>query len=204
MNAENYNVSAIYLRGYLAALRRVSGNQYVRLIKQGGLEQYADKYPPPSLEVVAKGGQLIAVDRAVLLTIGRELADLFQRNLSREFARDFCAIPGNKEEFAQILQAATSTQQLMLEVSLRLSTKIKRYMSEDISVQSGPNQDTIILTYRDSIYCAHLDKAEQPACVSVVIYWKEALLQLTGKRFQIKEVLCSKVSGGRDCNFLIH
>lgn len=201
MGPEDYNVSGIYLRGYLAGLRKLTGYQYARLLTQAGLGQFIQKYPPADLSPVAKGQQLIALNRAVNQTISDDLFDLFLRNLGREFGRSTASNPTYQaavQEVGPITDHTSFCRLLEKIVALNLGT-----MNEPVSLEQTSAADSLLLVYKNCIYCSHRTKTEKPACSGVSAYYKELLLALTGQRFPVDEVLCGATSESHDCHFLL-
>ena len=201
MGPEDYNVSGVYLRGYLAGLRKLTGYQYARLLTQAGLSQFIQKYPPTDLTPVAKGQQLIALNKAVNQAINDDLFDLFSRNLGREFGRSAAANPvyqAAAQEAGPITDPASFRRLLEKIIPLNLGT-----MNEPVSLEQNSSSDGLILIYQGCIYCSHRTKTEKPACSGVSAYYKELLLALTGQRFQVDEVSCGATSDSRDCHFLL-
>jgi hypothetical protein len=72
MRAEDYNVTGVYLRGFLSGLRKISGKSYAQLLEGAGLAQFEAKYPPLSTQVVAKGSQLIKLFQLVREFLGED------------------------------------------------------------------------------------------------------------------------------------
>jgi predicted hydrocarbon binding protein len=201
MGPEDYNVSGVYLRGYLAGLRKLTGHQYPRLLAQAGLSQYLQKYPPADLSIVAKGRQLIALNKAVNQAISDDLFDLFSRNLGREFGRATASNPvyqATAQAAGPVTDQASLRRLMEKVIPLNLGT-----MNEQVSLAQPSDTDGLLLIYEGCIYCSHRSKTEKPACHGVGAYYKELLLVLTGQRFQVEEITCGATSDSHDCHFLM-
>jgi predicted hydrocarbon binding protein len=202
MGAENYNISAAYLRGYLSGLRKISGPQYIRLLEHCGLSKYAEKYPPPSLEIIAKGSTIICLRQAVSDILGNDLFNLFLRNLGREFARNVASYPGLKDKVEKLGPISTRAQ--LIKLFDLFGEVTSQTAEEQIRHEIAPDADGVYLTYHDCLHCAaQRGKVDSPACIGIVSYQKELLYNLTGQRFQTEEVHCGAMYNEPDCRFLI-
>lgn len=200
MKPQDYTVSGIYLRGYLAGLRKLTGSQYSRLLEQCGLAQYKDKYPPASTEIVAKGSQLICLGQAVTRFLDADLFDLFQRNLGREFGKN---VANNLLIQAEVQKIGPISGRAELMQVLKLFRQINQSAVSEVITFTEAENDTVEMIYQGCVYCAGRSKLEKPGCVGVGAFHKEMLFGLTHQRYQIDEVHCGAMYGEPDCHFLI-
>jgi predicted hydrocarbon binding protein len=196
MKARDYNVSGLYLRQYLTSLRKICGPQYPRLLERVGLGQYVDKYPPPTTEVAAKGAQLIELYRSVEAQIGTDLFHLFTSNLGREFGHNMSKVELLKG-LATTAQA-NPTQANLIALINKVSELNYATLNEKVEVQAGQQANEIIIIYRECVTCAERP-ASQPACVGLVAFYKQLLLDLAKIKVHVEEIRCGAVTGEFDC-----
>ena len=203
MKAKDYSISGIYMRGYLASLRNIVGNQYGRLLKQAGLEQYTEKYPPFTREIAARGYHIMALEKAVSEAISVDLYLLYQRNLGREFARNTAIVPGLKEKIATLRSATGSDPALVLQTVEAVIALRKEHIDEDITCLPATTGQGVVIFYKQCVQCAHIEQSEKPVCTVIATFYKELLFQLLGKRFQVDEIRCGPVFHDHECQFLV-
>jgi predicted hydrocarbon binding protein len=197
MSARDYKISGVYLRGVLSGLRKITGQQYPTLLEKVGLGHFSKKYPPASLETVATGAQLIDMLQAVRDLIGPVVFKFFYSNLGRGFGQAMATLPQlqpKKLEFA-------NSQIGLLELVTFIDEFHYQAMGGQIETLPEPGSDKLTLIFRDCIYCAGHPLSGVPVCVNVPAMYKQLLLELTGKRFQITETRCGAMEGGTDCYF---
>lgn len=202
MRAETYEIAGVYLRIYLAGLRKISGPQYANLLKGAGLEQYGEKYPAPDFNVAAKGSQLIELNRAVLEMLGEELYSLFLRNLGREFGRNLANLP----HFADLAQKpGFLTDQAGLFELAKVHSKLSNATAkgELITCWTGQDAKEVLTVYQDCLHCAHRTKIDKPCCFGVVAQYKELLYNLTKTHYGVEETRCGPMHGEQDCHFTL-
>lgn len=200
MRAIDYKVSGLYLRGVLAGLRKITGQHYTRILEQAKLGRFSQKYPPPTLEVVATGEHLIQLMRLVRELVGPVVFNLFYTNLGRGFGQAMATLPLLREK-SQALASSPNRIPQLVEFIGELHYQA---LGEKVDTLPGPTPGSLELIYRDCIYCAVQEQAEAPVCVNIPGLYKQLLLDLTGKRCQIEETTCAAVIGGTDCHFLLH
>lgn len=200
MKAEDYQISSLYLRGILAGLRHNAGSQYSRLLKEAGLSQYIDLYPPPTLEKISTGAELIRLHTVVREKMSPELYNLFIRNLGREFARTVAALPQLKEPIAQLKSSSSNNIEAAYKAGKLLILIKDQATTEQIECQVSPDNTTVWIIYRTCLQCKYsYCEPNKPCCLGVVVFLKELFLQFTGRRFQIEEIRCGSITGDGDC-----
>src|SRR4051812_10579021 len=142
MLAEDYEISGLYLRGYLAGLRRLTGNQYPRLLEMAGLGQYSLKYPPPTVEIIAKGKNLIALNQAVRQVIGSEAFNLFLLNLGREFGRAAAEVESLQKAVAEI--GAVRDRANFSRILERVVALTRNTINENIEIREDPDNHQVL------------------------------------------------------------
>ncbi len=93
MSVKNYQVTGLYLRGVLAGLRKITGQHYPTLLERCGLGQFSQKYPPPTLEIVATSEQLFKLLQLVYELVGPVVFNFFYTNLGRGFGQAMATPP---------------------------------------------------------------------------------------------------------------
>lgn len=205
MKAEEYQISALYLRGLLAGLRHNAGNQYARLLKEAGLAQYIHNYPPPTLEKIATGEQVIRLHLVVREMMSPELYSLYTRNMGREFARTVSALPQLKEAIELLKKSAGSNIEIAYKAEQLLMQVKDQATTEQIECQMNPDGLGLTVIYRDCLQCKYSHCiSDKSSCLGTIAFHKELLMQLTGRRYQVEEVRCGSVTGDNNCYILIH
>lgn len=197
MSARDYKISGVYLRGVLSGLRKITGQQYSALLEKVGLGHFSQRYPPATFETVASGAQLIDMLQAVRDLIGPVVFKFFYSNLGRGFGQAMATLPQlqpRKAEFA-------NSQIGLLELVTFIDDFHYQAMGGRIETVPEPGSDKLMLIFRDCIYCAGHPPSGVPVCVNVPAMYKQLLLELTGKRFQVTETYCGAMEGSPDCYF---
>jgi predicted hydrocarbon binding protein len=217
--ARDYNISAAFMRAYLAALRHVTGSQYEKLLEQAGLSRYSQKYPPATTEVITRGANIILLNKTIYEHLDSTLYELFLKNQGREFAKPVVVAPVIQEALPQIGSLTDPANILKLIKVFFAYSEATTDFKVGVSDQSDPfiasslasaPAGSLVVVYRHCLFCAHLDKAAKPACLSIVAMLKE-LLTLCAKangsravRFNCEEIRCAAATDSTDCYFLIN
>ncbi len=199
MQANNFNVSGLYLRGVLAGLRRITGQQYSGLLEQSGLGQFSQKYPAATLQTVATGKQLITLMGLVRELVGPVVFNLFFTNLGRNFGHVMATLPQLQAKSVELAASPDRIVRLVETIGelhyLALGGKVETIM--------GATRTSLVIVYHDCIYCTAYSQAQAPVCVNIPGLYKQLLFELTGKRCQVEETKCAAMVGGKDCFFLL-
>ncbi len=201
MSASDYNVTNVFLRGYLAGMRHVTGGQYSRLLESGGLSQWSQSYPPANLEVAVKGSHLVRLNTLIEEAISPDLFSLFLRNLGREFGRTTAGFPGLKASVDEL--GPVKTYPALLEVIKLIVQLNHQSIEEHIELALTPAADGLLLIYHDCLWCSDHSPSQQPICLIIVSFYKELLYGLLRHRYNIEETSCRAVTGQGDCHILI-
>ena len=201
MRAEDYNVTGVYLRGFLSGLRKISGKSYAQLLEGAGLAQFEAKYPPLSTQVVAKGSQLIKLFQLVREFLGEDGFSLFMRNLGRELAH-------NAATFPLFINLATNikreTPQAEIEEWLEeLISNVNRSINHDVVISTGDKPNELKISYPQCIYCAGQAPFNRPACLLVPSFYRQLILELTGISCQFDETRCGAMHGEDTCYYVL-
>lgn len=216
--AKDYTISNLYLRGYLAGLRKITGSQYPRLLEQVGLGQFSYHYPLNDLRPAAKGLQFMRLNALVGEVLDPNFQELFLKNLGREFARTVATAPYIQKELDKIdsLNEPENIRKAIEICSRFNSMNIEQeicFASEDDPIakealEQSPSGGVVII-FKNCLYCAHLEHSPKPACSGVSSYFKEIIPMMAssrgvrGLRFQCDEILCAAKDEHTDCYFLI-
>jgi len=199
MSAKEYNISGVYLRGVLAGLRKITGQQYTVLLEKVGLGHFSQKYPPATFETVATGAQLIEMLQAVRDLTGPVVFKFFYSNLGRGFGQAMATLP----QLQPKKEAYAKSQISLLELITFIDDFHYQTTGGRIETISEAGSSKLTLVFRDCIYCAGHHHSEVPVCVNVPAMYKQLLLEVTGKRYQVTEIRCGAMEGGTDCYFQI-
>lgn len=216
--AQDYNISSLYLRGYLAGLRKITGSQYARLLEQVGLGKFTHRYPLSDFKPAAKGEQFIKLNLLMTEFLDGNFQELFLRNLGREFAKSVSTSPYLQEELKKV---GSLTEPEHFHRALEIVNRLNRLSIEQeigfaepndpIALEAITNSRTggEVVVFKNCLYCAHLESPEKASCVSVVSYYKEIMAIMAtmtgtrGIRFQCEEILCAAKDHHTDCYFLV-
>ena len=202
IKAEDYKVSGNFLRGFLAALRRVNSAEYVRFLQAAGLERFATRYPPANLETVAKGSEFIKLLEVVRQNFNAGFYRLFMRNLGRELGTVYSDYLHLETTVAGLDQFSASTP--LIELIPAVVGLNYQVISESITIEEGTDPNMVYLTYTDCIYCAEHPKTDQPVCAMLNAFYRTLLNRITGNEYYIQEIECGAITGTRNCRFLLH
>jgi predicted hydrocarbon binding protein len=216
--AQDYNISAAFMRAYLAALRHVTGSQYEKLLEYAGLGRYSQKYPPATTEIITRGANIIRLNQTIYEHLDATIYELFQKNQGREFAKPVASSPVILEAMAKISSLAEPANVLKLIQTFYAYSQATTDFKVVVSDQTDPivanalanaPAGSLVVNYQHCLFCAHLDKADKPACLNIVSMLKELLtlsVRATGGRavrFNCEEIRCAAASDSTDCYFLI-
>lgn len=226
--AKDYKISGLYLRAHLASLRKVTGNQYPRLLEQAGLAQYITKYPLPDFNCAAKGSQFIELYTRIKEFLQPSLYDLFQKNIGREFARAVCTnryitdrLPeiGAMSEPSNIIKmfgVLNTVNDKLIDQQIRVVTASDKISPLVLKKITEKGEKAVVVTFKNCLYCAFVDYSEgqaagKPSCQTIVHYYKELFPQLSSLagfprlRFQVEEIFCAAQQGSphTDCFFAV-
>lgn len=216
--AQDYNISAAFMRAYLASLRHVTGRQYEKLLDQADLSRYSQRYPPTTTEIITRGANIIQLNLTVYEHLDATIYELFLKNMGREFAKSVATSPVIKEALAKIGSLAEPANVMKLIQTFYAYSKATTDFKIGISDQADPivtnalakaPAGSLIVNYQHCLFCAHLAKADKSVCLSVVTMIKEFLTLCTrtsgtrGVRFNCEEIRCAAATDSTDCYFLI-
>jgi predicted hydrocarbon binding protein len=202
MSADNYNVTGIYLRGFLAGLRKISGKTYSQLLEQAGLGQFQTKYPPADIQVVAKGSQLINLFTVVRQFLGEDGYNLFMRNLGREMAQHTTPFPMFKT-LATNITRQTPQDEFREWLELLVLT-VNQTINHQVSVAKGDQPNQLKISYPQCIYCTGQGIFTRPSCPLVPTFYRQLISNLTSISCQLEETHCGAMYVGEDtCHYLL-
>ncbi len=202
MQAQDFGIRSVYLRGYLAGIRKITGAQYPRLLENCNLGQYSNRYPPLSMEVVATGEQLVQLSGQIYKALSSDMYLLFLRNFGRSFAQSAATLPGLKEKVEGFLPVKSQSA-LQGVLKLAISRVGGLTVGEEIVVSEIQPAEGVEIVFRNCLH-AEINRAlGLTECTIILSFYKELLYRLTGQRFTVTETSCGAASGGPDCFFLI-
>lgn len=200
MKAADYSITGLYLRNFLSGLRTTSGSHYERLLEQSGLGQFSQKYPPPTTQVVAKGRQLITLIKLIDETLGGGF-ELFSHNHSRHYARNSAQVAAYREGVGAIGDVAEyDNLARLIELSVKINSQT---IDEVILIEKVENPKALKLIYKECLYCAERGPLTRPSCNMISVFYRQLVLDLTGRRWQMEETFCGAMHGKPDCHFLM-
>lgn len=203
MQLEEIRISGLYLRGYLAGLRKITGNQYAKVMTKAGLREYLNKYPPSVDAPVATARHLLNLHEAIAEYISPELHDMFLRNLGRSFAQNAVNTPGLREAILKLGPVSTDAQVFGRALHIMAKIMDKTVMDGDVLMQTAPDGKGWLLTYTNCLNCVNQSRCnEKGGCTAIPAFYKELIQSLTGVRVQVDEVECG-VAAERTCRYLI-
>lgn len=206
VNVEDYKISAAFLRGYLAGLRKVAGTPYPKLLEKSGLGQYIHKYPPLSLEQVATGKELILLQQEALKILGADLFQLFLKNVGREYGKTAAKYPYIIEHFSK-LEKIKTPEEFLNAINIFVQAS-QTALSAPMETQLSKDGKNVIMTYVNCMLCAGLatENPDRPFCGFMEASTKETLQIVLKVRLQVQEIRCAAMhrqTGETDCQFLI-
>lgn len=203
MQLKEVRISGLYLRGYLAGLRKITGNQYPKMLTLAGLGQFAEKYPPAVDAPVASAYNLACLHQVIADYISPELHDMFLRNLGRSFAQNAINTPGLREAVTKI--GAVREDIKLFEEALQVIARVidKTVLDGRVLLEKDPEEKGWLFIYTNCLNCVNQSRCGEVAtCTAIPAFYKELIPNLTGVRVQVEEVKCGSTSDN-SCEYLV-
>jgi predicted hydrocarbon binding protein len=215
--AQDYNISAAFMRAYLAGLRHVTGSQYEKLLENAGLNRYSQKYPPATTEIITRGANIIRLNQTIYEHLDPTIYELFQKNLGREFAKPMTNSSVMQEALAKTGSLAEPSNVLKLlqtfigysQATTDFRVVLAGHDDPLVAKVLADTPGSLVLVYQHCLFCAHLEKVDKSVCLSIVAMLKE-FLNLSARasgaravRFNCEEIRCAAATDSTDCYFLI-
>ena len=197
---ETWRFTNALMRQAIVAVGEVMGEQGLKVVlRQAGLERYADELPPNNLEQGVSTVDYAALNQAVQEFYGRAGKGMLQRIGRASFRYGI-------EEQATLMGVAGTALKLMPQktrIKFILTQMAKSLMdvNEDttIQVQETP-QGFVFADYTCGVCCCRKD--EQPICHLYVGSISEAVKWATGQDYEVHELECRAMDANA-CRFLI-
>jgi predicted hydrocarbon binding protein len=201
LHLEDYNVTGIYLRGFLASLRKISGKNYSQLLEEAGLQEFQTKYPAADEQVVANGAQLTSLFRLVRHFLGADGYSLFMRNLGREFAHNAATFPVLKILSNNVNRNMTQAE--FVQWVTRTVNIVNKTINHVVRIEPGANPNEIKIIYPYCIYCMGQTGFTKPGCPLISTFYRQVILELTGISCQMDEVRCGAMHDDDSCQYIL-
>jgi predicted hydrocarbon binding protein len=184
-----------YMRWALLASEEVVGKQGLGIVlRDAGLERFADDYPPDETQVLSNltFGDYANLSTGLLSFFGRAGKGMLRR-IGRLSAQH-----GIKRQGAVFgLATALSSKILPVPVQLKIGltnmqngfVKLSREMGEEVHLRLEDRGDHFAYVDQDCSQCAGKE-ADAPICLIRTGTIQEALHWLTGREFDVREIEC--------------
>jgi bacteriochlorophyll 4-vinyl reductase len=197
---EEWRFTNALMRQAILAVSEVMGERGLKaVLRQAGLERYADELPPNNLEQGVSTVDYAALNQAVQEFYGRAGKGMLQRIGRASFRYGV-------EEQATLMGVAGTALKLMPQktrIKFILTQMAKSLMDVNenttIEVQETP-QGFVFADYTCGVCCCR--KAEQPICHLYIGSISEAVKWATGQDYEVREIEC-RAMGADACRFLI-
>lgn len=205
-NVEDCEISGVWLRGFLAGLRKVSGASYPRLLEKSGLSRFATKYPPLDLTIVANGREIILLQQEIITLLGLDIYQLFLKNLGRQTGKNTATYPPLIEAF-QKARPFNTIEDLKRAVELYIKI-VQTILTYECSLEINQAPKGILLAHHNCLLCAGLSitNIQRPFCSFSEVSIKEILQALANPRIKVEEVRCALMhpeNKDSTCKYLI-
>ena len=188
------------MRQALQAVGEVMGERGLRIVlRQAGLERYADELPPDNVELGVQAAEYAALNEAVQEFYGRAGRGMLERIGRTSFRYGV-------EEQAALMGLAGVALKVMPE-----KARIKFILSQMAKALMEVNEESLLeveetpegFVFVDH-YCSicHGRQAEEPICYLLGGSLKEAVKWATGNDYAVREIEC-RAMGGKVCRHLI-
>jgi predicted hydrocarbon binding protein len=204
--ADLYIVDAYMLWALMAAEEVVGKNGLTVVLRQAGLDELINNYPPNQLKM-ARGltfGQYAAFNAGLLEFFGRAARSMTLRigRQSARYAVDYqSALFGTAALLAaKVLPVATQVKMGLTAVQLGLR-KLSQSVGQDLHFGVEDRGDRVAYVAYDCSICAG-KLADEPICLIHNGALQEGLRWQTGKEFEVEEVEC-RAMGAPACVWLV-
>jgi bacteriochlorophyll 4-vinyl reductase len=197
---EEWRFTNALMRQAILAIGEVMGEHGLRVVlRQAGLERYAEELPPNDLEQGISTTEYATLNQAVEAFYGRAGKGMLQRIGRASFRYGV-------EEQATLMGVAGAALKLMPQrtrIKFILTQMAKSLMDVNdvtvIEVQQTP-QGFVFADFTCGVCCCR--EAEHPICHLYVGSISEAVRWATGQDYEVREIEC-RAMGAEACRFLV-